>query len=298
MINTRTIKQTIEQITDPPKLDQHILRSYSMLRWCMGVFALMLPLLLVVGGINSLWWIPAPLEIQNSLSAYYHAGSTCTSLGGVYRDLFVGILVALSLCLFIYKGFGKLEDFLLNIAAISLVCVAFFPMDWPEPQKLPECRGTPDFAAFTSSKLLGLPISIHFASASIFFIMLILVNIFTAMNTVDSITDAKKKRFWIKIYRYSRWLMPISLGLVWLLCIITRTERLVLWLEWAGIWAFSIYWLLKSIEILSTKIDEEMIVSGKVKWVDNNDTANTSLPPVRKLRVTTNSLPNNPVGAD
>jgi hypothetical protein len=285
MVNTRTIKQTIERITDPPQLDKHILGSYSTLRWCMGFFALLLPLLLVVGGINNLWWIPTPLEIQNSLSAYYHAGSTCTALGGVYRDLFVGILGALSLCLFIYRGFGKLEDFLLNIAALSLACVAFFPMDWPEPQKLIECRETPGFVAFTSSKLLGLPISIHFAAASIFFIMLILVNILTAMDTVDSITDAKKKRFWIRIYRHSRWLMPISLVLVWLLGLITRTERLVLWLEWAGIWAFAIYWLLKSIEILSTKIDEDMILSGKVKWVDNNDTANTSLPPVRKLGV-------------
>jgi hypothetical protein len=159
------------RITNPPKhLDTHILRSYSTLRWCMAVLAFMLPLLLVLGGINSLWWISSPLAIQNSLSAYYHAGSTCAASVGVYRDLFVGILAAISFCLIIYTGFGKLENWLLNIAGVCLACVAFFPMDWPESQVLSRCQETPGFVAFTSSKLLGLPsVSIHGASASVFF---------------------------------------------------------------------------------------------------------------------------------
>ncbi len=105
------------RITDPPeRLDTHILRSYSVLRWCMGVFGFMLPLLLVVGGINSLWWISAPLEIQNSLSAYYHAGSTCTAFDGVYRDLFVGILAAISFCLIIYTGFGGWSPYSFSVS--------------------------------------------------------------------------------------------------------------------------------------------------------------------------------------
>jgi hypothetical protein len=262
---------TTMQITDPPgRLDTHILRSYSALRWCMGVFAFMLPLLLMVGGINSLWWIPAPLEIQNSLSAYYHAGSTCMASNGVYRDLFVGILAAISFCLIIYTGFGKLENWLLNIAGICLAGVAFFPMDWPEPQRLSACQIIPGFVAFTSSKLLGLPVSIHFASALTFFLSITLVNIFTAMDTVDIITDVRKKNFWRKIFRVAKFLMPISLGLVMLLRVMTGAsiigDRIVLWLECAGIWAFSFYWLLKSIEILSTKVDVD-VINGNVWWV-------------------------------
>jgi hypothetical protein len=81
------------------------------------------------------------------------------------------------------------------------------------------------------------------------------------------IENAGKKKFWKEIFKVARFLMPISLGLVGLLWIVAGKniigERLILWLEWAGIWAFSFYWLLKSIEIFSTKVDLD-IVNGKV----------------------------------
>jgi hypothetical protein len=248
------------RITDPLNLDTHILRSYSTLRWVMVIFGFVLPLLLVVDGINKLWWLSAPLEIQNSLSAYYYAGAMCTASDGVYRDLFVGILAAISFCLIIYTGFGKLENWLLNAAGICLAGVAFFPMDWPEPQALSACQVIPGFMAFTSSKLLWLPISIHTASALAFFLAITLVNIFTAMDTVKIIKDEKKKKFWKRIFSVFRFLMPGALSIVVLLWMIGITgDRAVLWLEWAGIWAFSFYWLLKSIEILQTKVDQDAI---------------------------------------
>jgi hypothetical protein len=259
------------QITDPlERLDTHILRSYSTLRWCMGIFSFMLPLLLVVGGMNHLWWISTPLAIQNSLSAYYHAGYACMASDGVYRNLFVGILAAISFCLIIYTGFGKLENWLLNIAGICLAGVAFFPMDWPEQQTLAACQPIPGFTGFTSSKLLGLPVSIHGASAFTFFLAITLVNVCTAMDTVEIIQDVQKQKFWCMVFSVARFLMPLSLLLVLLLSMATGTsiigDRLILWIEWVGIWAFSFYWLLKSIEILSTKADLDMI-NGNVRWV-------------------------------
>ncbi|MEH2199075.1 hypothetical protein [Nostoc sp.] len=266
MVKIRTIKRTVKQITDPPQLDKHILSSYSMLRWSMGILSLIFPLLLVVGGLVKLFWLSSPLEMQHSLSAYYHAGvnaeTMCTAFAGVYRNLFVGILVALSLCLIIYTGFGKLEDWLLNVSGISLACVAFFPMGWPEEQMLSKCGNE----VFGGSKLLNLDIKflgqdirLHFIAASIFFLMLILVNIFTAMDSVDVIEDEEKQTFWRNIYKFARWLMPLSLLLVSVVCLLTKTDYTVLWLEWIGIWAFSIYWLLKSYEIMQTKVDEDMI---------------------------------------
>ncbi|MEO1182640.1 MAG: hypothetical protein AAFX51_17760, partial [Cyanobacteria bacterium J06636_28] len=71
------------------------------------------------------------------------------------------------------------------------------------------------------------------------------------------------------IFSVARFLMPISIGLVLLLWLATGTsiigDRLILWIEWAGIWAFSLYWLLKSIEILSSKVDVDM-VNGRIEW--------------------------------
>ena len=269
------LQQLTTRIADspPPKLDEHILKSYSALRWIMTGLSFALPLLLVVGGLNSWWWISAPLEAQNSLSAYYHAGSQCTAFAGVYRDLFVGILTAIGFCLIIYAGFGRLENWLLNVAGICLMGVAFFPMGWTEQQMIPACSQEA-FEGFISSKLLGTSLSIHFASAILFFLTITLVNVLTAMDTVKAITDFKKKRFWQNVFRYARFLMPISLGFVLLLRLFTGTsvvgDRFVLWLEWFGIWAFSFYWLLKSIEILTTKIDLDAI-NGSLQWNRSNN---------------------------
>lgn len=257
----------IEKITAPPEsLGKHILRSYSTLRWAMVGLGLILPPLLVFGGLKSLWWLSSPLEVQNSLSAYYHAGSAglgCTALEGVYRDLFVGILTAISACLIIYSGFGTLEDWLLNLAGVFLAGVAFFPTSWPEPQLLEVCTNTPNFQPFEASQLFGLPISIHTTSAVLFFFTITAVNVLTAMDTVKIIKDDQQKKFWRNIFRFARWLMPISIGLVLLLRLFTGTiiigERIVLWIEWAGIWAFSFYWLLKSTEILSSGVDIDII---------------------------------------
>ena len=263
------------RLTDSPDhLDTHILRSYSVLRWCMSILGFILPLLLVFGGLNSWWWLAEPLPVQNSLSAYYHAGSICTSLDGVYRDLFVGCLAMIGICSVIYSGFGKLENWLLNIAGICLIGVAFFPMGWPEPQVLASCQAIPGFQVFEASKMLGLPLAIHFIAAIIFFIAIMVVNIYTAMDTVKLIEDDDKRALWTIIFSVARFLMPISIGLVLLLWLATGTsiigDRLILWIEWAGIWAFSLYWLLKSIEILSSKVDID-IATGKVAWTDLAD---------------------------
>ncbi|MEH2028020.1 hypothetical protein [Nostoc sp.] len=271
MVKIQTIKRTVKQITDPPELDKHILSSYSMLRWCMGILSFIFPLLLVVGGLVKLFWLSSPLEMQHSLSAYYHAGvnaeTMCTAFAGVYRNLFVGILVALSLCLLIYTGFSKLENWLLNVSGISLACVAFFPMGWPEEQMLSKCGNE----VFVGSKLLNLEIKLwgqdirlHFIAAFIFFLMLISVSILTAMDSVDVIEDKKKQTFWRNIFNWARWVMPLSLLLVSVVCFLTKTDYTVLWVEWIGIWAFSIYWLLKSWEIMQTKVDEDMI-KGRVQ---------------------------------
>jgi hypothetical protein len=246
-------------------LDQHILRSYSVLRWFMVGFGFVLPLLLVFGGISSWWWLKEALPVQDSLSAYYHAGNPCIPFQGVYRDLFVGLLAAIGFCLVIYTGFGKLENWLLNIAGVSLLGVAYFSTDWPNPAALESCKLAPGFQPFNASLLLGLPASIHTFSAVIFFLAITLVNFFTALNTVEIIPDRDKQRFWRNVFRVFRFIMPVSL--VSVLLLLRGDRRLVLWLEWTGIWAFSLYWLLKSIEILSTKLDVD-IVNGKYEWIE------------------------------
>lgn len=257
----------LKKLNDSPKdLAKHVLRTYSVLRWIMGILGILLPPLLVLGGLHGLWWLSTPLDAQNSLSAYYHAGAPglgCTTHRGVYRDLFVGFLTAISGCLIIYSGFNSLENWLLNLAGVFLAGVAFFPTSWPELQLLEVCKTMPGFEAFKASQLFGLPLSIHTTSAVLFFVAITAVNVLTALKTVQQIQDTSQRKFWLKIFRFAMWLMPISLGIVLLIRLFTGTsiigERLVLWIEWAGIWAFSLYWILKSIEILRSNVDDKLL---------------------------------------
>ncbi|MEM8831465.1 MAG: hypothetical protein AAGE96_19195 [Cyanobacteria bacterium P01_G01_bin.19] len=271
-----------------PSLKGHILRSYSSLRWYMGGLSLLLPLLLVVGGIKGLWWLDSPLEMQNSLSAYYHAGAECSSGDGVYRDLFVGILAAISFCLVLYTGFGGIENWLLNFAGVFLAGVAFFPMGWPEAIDLARCQQQEGFEVFKPSLFWGFPLSVHFVSAIAFFIMLLLVSFCTAMDTLNETRKINNQALeqarregqdtsrieraienegrWRIVFTVVRFLMPASLivtGIVWWLFL--RDDRLVLWIEWVGIWVFSLYWLLKSFEILNTQVDLDAI-DGRINW--------------------------------
>lgn len=263
--------QKVNTVPEDPK--KYVLTTYSVLRWAMGGLGLILPPLLVIGGLASLWWISTPLEVQNSLSAYYHAGSDelgCAAFRGVYRDLFVGPLTAISACLIIYRGFTVLENWLLNFAGVFLMGVAFFPTSWPESQLNGFCCGKiKDFQSFEAAQLMNLPISIHAASAILFFVVITMVNVFTAMATVHCIKDAHQKKVWKKIFEWARFLMPASIGVVLLIRLFTGTsiigDRLILWLEWAGIWAFSIYWILKSVEILMTHDEENWFNSMQNK---------------------------------
>ena len=247
----------------PERFDKHILHTYFMLRWTMVVLGFALPPFLVIDGLNSWWWLSMPLPVQNSLSAYYHAGFAgleCTALAGagVYRDLFVGFLSAISICLIVYSGYSCLENWLLNFAGVFLFGVAFFPTGWLHPQLPETCENIQPFEA---SKLFNLPIPIHTASAVLFFLFITAVTFLTAMNTVKKIEDDRKKELWKNVFTVARWLMPIAIGLVLLIKLFFGNligERLVLWIEWAGIWAFSLYWMLKSIEILTTNVEEKL----------------------------------------
>jgi|694.fasta_scaffold03441_20 hypothetical protein len=99
--------QGIDQLNariDPSRLDDHILGTYLYLRRIMTWLAILLPIVMVLGGLFGLFW-SGRIEPQDSLSAYYHAKSLdpCSHHNGAYRDLFVGFLAAISVCLIAYR---------------------------------------------------------------------------------------------------------------------------------------------------------------------------------------------------
>src|SRR5262249_52281476 len=67
------------------------------------------------------------------MSAYYFAFAPPTSDLRVFpgRVVFVGILFALGFFLLLYRGFSNTERWLMNLAGLSAIVVALFPMHTP-----------------------------------------------------------------------------------------------------------------------------------------------------------------------
>ena len=73
-------------------LADHMIATYITIRIGMAVLGIALPFVLWIGG-----HLRSDLPLQQSMSAYYHAG------GGAMRDEFVGLLFALRVLLYLYR---------------------------------------------------------------------------------------------------------------------------------------------------------------------------------------------------
>jgi len=238
-----------------------IVGTYLSLRTWMAALAFALPIVLCIGG-QLHAWIDHPLELQNSLSAYYHAvplNQCPKSHSGVYRDLFVGMLTAISICLITYRGYTSLENWMLNFAGFFLALVAFFPMGWPPKEN--NCG-----FAHPGSLLFGWTgVQIHFVAAGLFFVLLILTVVVTSKETlkhryVGRNLNAKGKARWVTIYNvFSLLMLTPALILAIGKFVIPSWHASVLWAELSGIIFFASYWVIKTIEIWQNKVSDILV---------------------------------------
>ncbi len=111
----------------PAELQEHIYKTYLLLRVGLCLLALVFPFLL--WGVGA--WNDIPL--QNSISDYYFAFAPPTSALRAFpgRVVFAGVLFVLGFFLILYRGFSKTENWALNIAGLSALLVALFPTKTP-----------------------------------------------------------------------------------------------------------------------------------------------------------------------
>ena len=160
-------------------LRDHVVATYLTLRIGVAALALALPLLLSVGGL-----LLADLELQTSMSAYYHAGY------GAMRNVFPGVLIAVAAFLVLYKGFTAFENWALNLAEVFLIGVALVPMEW-------NCKTCSGFSA-------------HGTFAVLFFLAIAYVCIFRAWDTLGLIRDKDRASAYQRFYRLMGWGMIAS----------------------------------------------------------------------------------------
>jgi len=202
--------------------------SYHRVRRALGILGVLLPVVLIVGGLLS------NNKIEPSISDFYH-----TTL----RDIFVGCLFAIGIFLVSYKGYQRdkgewiSDDWVATLAGIAAFGLALFPNE-------------SDKIVTVSQMALGLKVSsmFHYASALTFFTCLGIFCYFKFPRTAKPVRR--------RIYFWCGHVILISTILI------TATSylkvkgspemqavvidwNLVLWLEAIGVWAFAFSWLTK-----------------------------------------------------
>ena len=100
-------------MTPQPPLENEFIISYYTLRKAIGWLGLLMPII-VRWGAKLLEKIPS----HDSISAYYY-----TSM----RDVFVGVLAAIGVFLFCYRGPDKKDYFWTKVSGLCAVCIGLFP---------------------------------------------------------------------------------------------------------------------------------------------------------------------------
>jgi len=234
------------------RIDRHILDTYFYLRLGTGLLAFMFPILLWVGG-KALFGI----SLLESMSNYYHTGM---------RNVFVGVLFAIGFFLMLYKGFTQREDWALNLAAALAVGIALFPMniDWNIGCNI-DCKTAVDTCACLESRFKPyMEGGLHAVCAALFFLSIAYVAIFCSGETLY-LVDAKKRKLYKYIYYVLGWMMVAVPAVVWLLFTFAHQENpngknySIFFVEFAGIWVFSFYWLVKTLEVHKTNADRDFV---------------------------------------
>lgn len=209
--------------TNTPDDKHSLVISYLTLRKAIGFLGLLLPFILVIGG----WIGRGQFGIEPSISDYYYT---------VMRNGFVGVMAAVALFLFAYRGYEVTDRVAGYLGCFFALGVAFFPTS---PDPLPE--GYP--------AVIGI---LHFVFAGLFFSTLIFFSLvlFTRTQNKHSMTGMKKVRntvYHICGYIMIGCIIGIALYFFWLEDRFPGLANadVVFYLESLALIAFGISWLVK-----------------------------------------------------
>jgi len=242
-VTMTTLEDRLKRFSFPDgEFDNNVRRTYLALRLWVGGIGFCLPIVLVLWGLTR----EIPWHQMTSISAFYWL-RTPTSDHPLLRDWFVGSLCAVGIALVIYKGYGLLENWLLNLAGLTLIVVALEPMPW------------------SVTESTGGTFSVHGTAAVIFFLLIAATIWFCAGNTLHKGLDDQVRLRWLRIYK----IFAIAMVAAPLVAfVVSKQGQWTIWVETLGIWIFSSYWFTKTYELLKVSEIEPMSKPApKLKWV-------------------------------
>jgi hypothetical protein len=215
-----------------------MLISYRTLRTIVGILGMLLSAILVLG----MFVLSDGDPVQRSISHFYH-----TRMG----DVFVGLLTAISLFLFVYKGPEKKDHWMGNIAGILGLIVAFVPTGYDG-----DAAGVPGYILNRAPYNPEWTKAFHLYSAGIFLLVLAGFALWLFPKTYG---DARVPR---GTKKFKRNIIYYSTGIIMILCVIILAagfkffpdvlaeSKLTFLLESVALMAFGISWLIKGEQVI------------------------------------------------
>lgn len=212
---------TTERSTTPEVI------SFLATRRAIGILGVALPFILWWGGL-----LIDRTPLQPSISHYYFTHM---------REAFVGVLCAVSLFLFTYKGYNKLDSYAANLAGFFSLLVAVFPTNIIED--------FPGQASVASILTVEAHNTIHLISAGLFFATLACMSLFlfTKSDKPKSQWSAARKNR-NRVYQASGWIMLLCIVLIGIsepLLGVGKTSKITFAMETVALFFFGISWLTK-----------------------------------------------------
>jgi len=206
---------------------EQLIISFLSIRKAIGILGLALPILLLLGS----FIIGDCDQIQGSISAYYY-----TSV----RNIFVGILCAVSFYLFSYNGYDQKDRILSAMCGLCSLGIAFLPTSVDPP--LTNC-----VTQLVEDSMIS---NLHFFFAGSFFLLSAYISI--NQFTLGSPTPTKQKLKRNRVYRQCGYVMILSIVLIGIYTVILRDKfpelvnlKPIFWLESIALWAYGASWLVK-----------------------------------------------------
>jgi hypothetical protein len=206
-------------------LNKSDIESYRNLKRAIGILAMLLPLICILGGFGALGR-PA----QNSISHYYYTNM---------RDVLVGLLGCVSILLMAYSGYGIIDNVVTWAIGFAGAGVVAFPCP-------PYALSQTPVGIFQLPQTTSGPI--HFTCAAVFFFLLAINSIFL-FTMSDKKIPGKKKQIRDAIYVASGVLILLCLATLLVIKLAARdfynNSSIALIFETVMLLAFGASWLVK-----------------------------------------------------
>lgn len=212
-------------------LRRNMMRTYFTLRLGIVILSLALPAVLYAYSL-----ITHGRLVEGSISAFYGADQ------GAMRNWFVGVLWAIGAFLVLYKGFSRLEDWLLNFAGLFMVLTAMTPCHCAVGE--------------------GPKSTAHLVYAVSFFACMSAVCLFCARNTITLLPPDRREQFASAYYVLAVLLFVMPLAAVATAYLFGAQDYRTFILETVAIYVFVIYWCAKSIEFKITSAERRALLGG------------------------------------